>query len=365
MILQEADFLKVNLKTMSNTNSNNTSPATTGAQSTAVPTEQDNIISNMLTKKEDNATHKAWGQLLAGRLDKNSKLTGEAKLPEQAVIKEFFKEYFNAVWGATAGNLLFSFGNLLRNDIQKLGFDKTKNPLLAFIAQSYVVDELIAKKLLNAETYKALHNAIAKDLLAHSELYGKRTYNIIYCRDFYKRTPADMLKYLNLQQACLPKSESNYSLQIQCLNRRIFFLYQNNKGDTFDKMAEIQADLSDDQAPSALDPKVKLMPFAASEETAKLAGVETSSKQSLPVATSDDIAELASKLTEPDEQLALMQYLFAQTGSDEAMAFINQTKFRSVSTAKATLKVHNYIKGIRITKKAVKQLIDALQAGVQ
>lgn len=359
MILQEADFLKVNLKTMSNTGGN-------ASAASAEQNKPDSAEAAMPTNQEDAATHKAWGDLLTSRLAENRRLSGEAKKPDQVITKAFFEEYFKSVWGDNVGSLLVAFGDLLRNDIQKLGFDRNKNPLLAFISQRYVSENLIATKHLNASTYAVLHNAIAKKLVAHSEFRGKRNYNIIYCRSFYNHRPADMLAYLQLQLKNLSLSASSYTLEMQKKNRQIFLLSPKNNGATVEDKAKIQARLDLKQLPHTLNPQTKLAKLEVAQAVRKLLGMpDVDEDEEAPVATKDDISKLASELKEPADQLALMQYLFIQTGSDEAKKFIAQDKFSSISAGSlvnATARVRARVKSMKITKDSVKQLIAALGA---
>lgn len=143
---------------------------------------------------------KDWKEELNRRLVDNQKLGPEHRKKEYEVKDLFWKDYFNTVFKdpEVAENLV-NMGPKLRKAIEVLEFNTKTNPFLAFISQSYVQKQLIKTKLLNALTFEVIFNAAVKKLLTNQDLRKTTGYNIIYCRDLYTKSTADMLKYLQVQ----------------------------------------------------------------------------------------------------------------------------------------------------------------------
>ena len=131
---------------------------------------------------------------------------------------------------------LLDLGEPFKTACKKLGYkvkqENGSNPILAFVLQSYVQERLITPGLLNRNTFKAIYNAVAKNLVADSEFFSTNNYNIIYCQDLYRKTASEMESYLKEQSQILTTSASSYSSKVQTANKKAFIhisgLYREN-----------------------------------------------------------------------------------------------------------------------------------------
>jgi hypothetical protein len=163
---------------------------------------------------------KAWEDLLKKRLKENTKQT------DYEIRTSFFEEFFKVNWGDALAKKLILLGEPLRKALEIIKFTEN-NPILAFLNQKFVKEELLSTGLLNVNTFKAIYNAVAKKLVADSEFFKVRTYNIIYCKDLYRKTAVKMEEYLQLQSRILQPSANSYSVEKQNQNKKIFFYISN------------------------------------------------------------------------------------------------------------------------------------------
>lgn len=321
------------------------------------------------TKKE---THLAWGDLLTSRLADN-RVRGD----EALVVDKFFAEYFKTVWGGGAADQLIKIGPILTKDIRHYGWNISKNPVLAFIAQQYVSTNLLETKLLNGNTFKAIHNALAKKLVAHTEFLSKRNYNLIYCKSFYKMLPADMIKLLQLQAKILVPTSSKVTIQDQKINRMVFLLLKGNKGSTASERADYQYKRGQDlkALPHTLQPDAKLLDIEAANLVANklnkidlAAGDENDdTDSSSTLASNKVIRDLAKQLDKKyEKQYALMQYLSFNANNSSVkkiQAFLSQERFKQISAAKvleASQAVRKAATQLSFDATAIEELISLL-----
>jgi hypothetical protein len=126
---------------------------------------------------------------------------------------------------------LGALGEPFKNTLKVLGYKITNenggNPILAFVAQPWVQQNLLGS-LLNAATFRAIYNTIPERLIAHSEFFKKNEYNILYCKDLYTKSPKEMLEYLRLQSRILKTSATEYT-QADINNNKKAFLQSKAK----------------------------------------------------------------------------------------------------------------------------------------
>lgn len=342
MILKEDNYLYVDLQPLFAKAAQNETAAKTGEAPAGDTPSAD--AAGLPTDQEAVGTHKAWGDMLTNRLAENRKL-GANKKPEEAVIQDFFKEYYNNVWGTAVGEQLYKVGDLLRADLQKLGWDKNRNPILAFIAQKYVSENLLATKLLNVNTYKALHNALAKHYVAHSEFRGTRNYNLIYCKSLYNKMPADILEYLKKQKNILATDATKYPIETQKRNRMVFLKLKNNAGQTAQERADFQYKFGQDlkTLPHMGLSDAKLLDLEAAELVMNKYNIKSPSeddaKGKKTGAGAGVVAKLVDELNQrlAHQQALLMNIAFGASKESAAAikAFLAQDKFSSVTPDKA------------------------------
>jgi hypothetical protein len=163
-----------------------------------------------------------WLTELINRINQNRRLEPKNQKKEYEIENLFWKDYFNNNWDPEIAKKLFNIGSLLRKAIITIGFDPKRNPILNFINLQYVQENLISTSLLNIETFKAIYTALAKKQIALKEFFKASDYNIIYCRDLYSKTSADMGKYLSEQSKILSFDKNSYTVEEQKANIKKF-----------------------------------------------------------------------------------------------------------------------------------------------
>jgi hypothetical protein len=240
----------------------------------------------------------------------------------------------------------------LKKDIMILGFNKKVNPLLAFLSQAYVKNNLIASGLIAERTYKVIHNMIAKHLVADSELLKANDYNIIYCRDWYNkdRSVKDMETYLELQLEVLPLDTSAYSEARLERNRKVFL----QQGCT--SMTKSNAKLTDIKTIHKLGIFEKKDTTKEKEDDgSNSTGGEVSAELKEKNATA--IKSLKTKA----QKLAALQYISIMTNNAKAKKALSTGNFEGSAKdiAAATAEAQAVLKQLRITGKAADQ-VDSL-----
>lgn len=237
-----------------------------------------------------------WAQELKDRIEKNAKLDPDSQYPEAKIRNEFWDDFFNAQWKPDVVEKLKNIP-LIKQDIEKLGFNKLLNPIYAFLLIPRV-QEFLKKDLLNAETFKAVHNAVAKKYIADSEMTQSNTYNIIYCIDLYKKTPRDMETYLNCQSKVLKRDASAYSKQTIEKNIKIFL--QLGARDVLSADAELN-DLEEIES-----------------LTIGLTGKKENGSKTGTNADNYSMAKVVNELKSAIEIAAALQFVAMSTNNDEA-----------------------------------------------
>jgi hypothetical protein len=215
-ILYEAGFFEIDLDELENqfTNNTNSSTKTNGSNSseTASNTSSRTTKQTASSKQEDEIRQEL------------SKLTDDQALIEKLLT---FGEPFKKACRILKYNIKNEAGG---------------NPILAFVLQDYVKDNLINTGLLNANTFKAIYNAVAKKLVADSEFFEQlpsNHYNIIYCKDLYTKPVKEIEEYLVQQQKTLPTSVDKYTNEIIKNNKKTFLHIDSIKEPDLKKRAAV------------------------------------------------------------------------------------------------------------------------------
>ena len=338
--LLESDFLTVNLSSVfkNNTNINTTQPA--------VKSERDTSSTN-----EQPITD--WNKELESRLEANNKLNAEARESEYDIETKFFEEYFKANWKDPAVvKQLMLIGEPLKKAIKILKFDKTVNPILAFVSDDYFIESLIKTKLLNASTFKAIYNAVAKKLVAHSQFLASNDYNIIYCPDLYKRSAEEILKYLDIQDDILSATASKYTKADLEKNKKVLLSIINEENFSQKLIKLNKADVSNISVKTAILNSIDL----AKQLQYELSKADTTGTVAKAKAAPEAQRQLAQRLNTPAKKLAAIQYIGMTTESTKAKEALNSDLFNKVSGKElmtATLNIANKLpKGTMSTKDA-------------
>lgn len=351
--LLESDFITMNIQSMINNSTEQHVEDST--ESEATQTENSN-------QKNIN-----WGEELKKRIAANKSMSPEARISDYDIETEFFKEFFSAQCDKASVAPLMLIGDQLRKDIKTLGFKKQTNPIFAFICLSYVQKDLIQTKLLNANTYKAIHNAIAKRWIADSEFFKANDYNIIYCKDLYKKSVKEIQEYLKLQaEGILKPQEPVYTFEMQTTNKKIFIFKAKNSAPNLAARAKSQLATST-RLPSMQNNSTKLNELELAETVLEmLTNTRRTKKREEQEGSADSstLQKLANKFeNDPAKILAFMQYFSVITGSDITKETLNNEKLRRVPVTDlvtATAEIAEFIPQAKLSKKDATALISKL-----
>jgi hypothetical protein len=299
-ILLESDFLTVDLGSVLNTTTtaNTTNDATANSNTQASTAEQP---SNEL----------------------------EAKLAQLGFSEEIIKK-------------LLSFGEPFKKACKVLGFKielgNGSNPILAFVHQPWVQKELLNTGLLNVSTFKAIYNAVAKKLVADSEFFAREPqndYNIIYCKDLYRRSAKEIEEYLILQRSIL--TGGSYTSEKQLKNRRIFLHIAgitNARGEAEldpKKYAQEVQKVKEDRIPKVFTAKLNSLAVAK-----ELSGNNTEITANTVSRSNKELVEIAKKLTSLPEKLAAIFALSTTTKSKKAKRALQSQIFNEIKGQQLT-----------------------------
>jgi len=283
-----------------------------------------------------------WGEELATR--RKNKVSGQS---DSELESEFFADFFEflkKLWGPETADKLEKLGENFKKALLVLGFNtepkKGSNPILAFVEQEYVRRELLGPGLLNIGTFKAVYNAVAKNLTAQSEFYKhgneENTYNILYCRELYRRPPDEIEKYLELQRNyTLGPSLSVYTDAIKTQNKKIFIYIDVDELEP-KKLATKIKNLPNDKVMllSMTDRNAKLNSYEVAKTIAESIGGRISTQE--VQLDSNAQGKLASKLTTAQQIYAALQFLSVTTANENANQALMRAEFKGLSIEQIT-----------------------------
>ena len=330
-----------------------------------------------------------WNKELETRLADNRKLPANERASEYDVESQFFEDYFyngHPAWDKGCAKQLVSLGEPLKKVMKVLHFSKKTNPILGFITDRYVINNIIKTKLLNASTFQVIYNAVAKKLIANGELLVANDYNIIYCRDFYKKPIDEMTKYIELQAKVLPPQGEEYSSEDMARNIKTFFyLDMVKEQDTKERRAAIE-NLSDDATlPNAKSSSTTLNKLAfakimlgkviqdeedkedeeddgSATETGDKAKTEAG-KQLIKVETLLKALRSNEPKTEKARFFAALQYLSMATGSSLASEALMKDVFKDLTAAEiipASKAVAIIMKKYALAEEDIRQFVNSI-----
>jgi hypothetical protein len=331
--LLESDFLTVDLSAVFRNQA-------------SIPNAASNVLgaNEPTTTKQIKPANYDWSRDLKDRLDANRSMSPESRKSEYSIETQFFTEFFNNLFGsAELTKRALAVGDVLQKDIKILGFKKAKNPILAFLSVKYVQDNLLKTGLLNVNTYKVIHNAVAKSLMADSEFYKKNSYNIIYCRNFYTKSVTEMEELLKIQKMNLASNKYPYSAKTQDDNKRIFFYIKSIKEQDISRRKKDVVNFSGvlpaaTQAATALNSLEFCRSITGWSDTDD---TEASTNKSTSKGAKSSAA-LVKKLETPAQVFAALQYLSMATEIPEAKKALQHGKFKSLR-AEDLVAATNYV----------------------
>lgn len=326
-ILLESDFLTVDLRSIFNKN-------------TAVDSETSSVTS-------DDTTTSAKPE--------NTDAELEHKLSEKGITPDVIKK-------------LMTLGEPFKKACKILGFktenSKGSNPILAFVVQPVVQEKFLNTGLLNSNSFKAIYNAVAKNLVADSEFFIKNDYNIIYCPDLYSKPAKEIEEYLTLQSNILKTSAKSYDASRQLFNRKVFLYITDEEELNIEKRAnKIKDPTYKSQIPAAGGAKLNSLELAR-----KISGSAVQKTDTIQL-SKDRLTKIAQKLDDLPKQLAAILSLNMSTKSKKAKAALANVKLKSVSgdeLTKAFIALANggvLPKG-QLSEEAADTLVDIIMSSV-
>ena len=338
-ILLEADFLTVDLNSIT--------------ASKSPSKEQNNDLA-------DAGPITDWEGELSRRLENNKKLDPGARESDYEVEIKFFDDYFAANWKPECAKQLATLGDPIRKAIKVLGFDSNVNPILAFISDPFVQTALIKTKLLNIETFKAIYNAVAKKLVAHSQFLKANTYNIIYCPDLYKKSATEIIEYLSLQDDILPANASKYTKADLDKNKKVFLDLPEATEKVFSKrIAQIEA--LDASKSSVQTLKLNSIELATELEN-KLGDADATPRKTQRLNTESQ-EQLIQKLDTPEKKVAAILFLSMTTQSRKAKDALLTKKLASIPSdklIKASTQITRQMPKIALATKDADSLVELI-----
>lgn len=355
--LLESEFLTVDLSSLfNNTKSEDEKTATLGATT-------ETTTKSLLPPKGE---WLQWGELRKQRLAANHSKSSEERRSDYDVEAEFFKEFYTANWEKEIAEKLLLLGEPLKKVLRVVGF-KRSNPILGFINQEFVQKVLLHTDLLNVNTFIAIYNAVANELVADTEFFKRNDYNIIYCKDLYRKSPSEMEEYLKLQQSFLKPSARQYLPTDLIRNKIAFFhiadikeLNITKRVETINKLYK-ENKLAADKIPSALGSKTTLNNLDLIKEFQDKLGLKPTGKKNKNAHMSAKaMNSLVAKLVRPSDCFAVIQHLSITTGVVEAKNALKHEKFKGLTgeqIAKATAAMAPHLNKGTLPDEEVRSLV--------
>lgn len=330
--LLESDFLTTDLSAIFKSSSSTAQTNNFSIQDTSGEVED---TSEMSVPKPGNYD---WDKDLKDRIRSNNQVDQTARENNYVIEEQFFKEFFTNLFRKNANKeelakRALQIGDLLRKDIKVLGFKKDKNPIIKFLDNIWVQQNLLKTGLLNSNTYKAIHNAVAKNLMADSEFQTSNDYNIIYCRDLYHKSAKDMEMYLVLQHANLGPNNyigGKYNTSIQNKNKKIFFYIKAIKEQNIEKRKKAISNFSGG-LPSAKQTDTVLNHIDLARAVSGINHINRNVANH-SINASKSINGLTGKITNTEQLFAALQYLSIVTGDIEANRALKHSRFSNLRT---------------------------------
>lgn len=289
-----------------------------------------------------------YGKIHAEHIAKaggSRKSKGEAEL-------EFFNAFFSCYWSKNVTTKLLQ-NHLLQSDLKALGFDPLINPILAFFLNPFT-KELLENGLLDKTKYKAIHNAVAKHLMAESEYVKENNYNILYCLDLYNKTAADIETYLAYQKNILVPSMKKYNDKTKARNVQIFLV--NGSEDMQSANAKL----------NALEDIKELIEKVTGKSLSTGAGEESDNTQKASN-SSENFKQLVNQISSEAGIVAFLQYISMNAGHktvEKALAeFSRGVDAGAVlkATGQISALTTEYLGNKRLTKAEAQELLELLR----
>lgn len=377
-----ADFLTVNLGSILKTQSASSTQDSTKSDSSD-DAAKDTKLGQELNGPRNLNRIPDWKKELEKRQTYNRSLPADKRTSEYNVESKFFEDYFyngNPAWDKSCAKQLISLGEPLKKAMKILGFSRKTNPILCFITDRYVINNLIKTKLLNVNTFKAIFEAVANRLIANSELQIANDYNIIYCKDLYKKPAGEMLDYIKQQAKVLPPRGGEYSAEDMARNIKTFFYLEDIQEQGAKERKEAIDNLANDiTLPNAKSSSTRLnqLTFAKLMINGESVNDDTDDDGDTKVSNASDNPDEGSRLTSVDSFItklvsgsdrktakarlfAALQYISMNTGNGYASSALGHDIFKDVAITEiisASKAIAGVMKSNKLANDEVKDFI--------
>ena len=142
-----------------------------------------------------------WGAELEARLRKAKKDN-----TKNAAIRQFYMDFIQTEFSPDPADkkLLLFFKSIepaFYEQLEKIGFSEKVNPFIRFLRYATGLDPKYPdfKLPITADGFNAVTNAYIDDLLTGTAIASLSDYNILWCRDLFKKHSGEIVAYLDLQ----------------------------------------------------------------------------------------------------------------------------------------------------------------------
>lgn len=265
---------------------------------------------------------------------------------------------------------LMQLGDPFKKALKVLGYKASdpkanKNPILAFVKQTTVQDTLIKPGFLNISTFRAIYNAIAKNLVADSEFFAQNSYNLIYCKELYRKPVKEIEAYLMLQGSeILKPSASNYNSTDQLLNRKVFLEISGIEEQNITKRARLINDPNSNYTIPTMQDAVKLNSLQLARQIlGQTTGLTTNGKH----INTTELDKVVEKLTDIASKFAAILAISTNSNSKAARQALSNPKFselnqKQIANAFIRLSTENILPKGQLAEETANALVEKILA---
>jgi hypothetical protein len=202
-------------------------------------------------------------------------------------------------------------------------------------------------------------------LVADSDFMALRNYNVIYCKDLYKKSLDQIMEYLKLQHKILVANNNTYTVQKLVKNKKVLFDLSSNKVNEIDpiKRAKQLNALDQKEVFSIKIFELKLNDISLAKSLSTLLGGLKKETPTVHISSKEQ-QQLVQQLDSPAKKFAAIQFLSMTTDSSKAKNALSKDAFGMLSVNQIS-DATRYVASIMPTKgKISAKDADDLVAGI-
>ena len=196
-----------------------------------------------------------------------------------------------------------------------------------------------------------------------SEFFKENDYNIIYCRDFYKKPLKDMLKYLLIQKQVLKPEEPSYKAALKNRNKKTLLNIEAISEQDLAKRIALIKKLNFDKLPSMMDENATLNNIDIADAYVEAFSHDGEGNANAVHLSNTGMQKLIDKLDTPAKVAAALIALATTTGNETARKAVTNDKFGGLSASqitKAAAQISEFMPKGRLTDKDTVKLVNSL-----